>query len=62
MALWYKIVKDSLNEDKKPKPMEWTGKFNSIIGKHFCITKECMATRKSTAQLRKDVKHRANIG
>ena len=62
MALWYKIVKDSLNEDKKPKPMERTGKFNSIIGKHFCITKECMATRKRKAKLRKDVKHRANIG
>lgn len=41
--------------------MERTGKFNSIIGKHFCITKESMATRKSKAKLRKDVKHRANI-
>lgn len=66
MALCYKIVKDSLNENKKPnkkpKPMERTGKFNSIIGKPFCITKESMTARKSKAKLRKDVKCRANIG
>lgn len=61
MALCYKIVKDSLNENKKPKPMERTGKFNSIIGKHFCITKESMTTRKSKAKLRKDAKCRADI-